>query len=651
MSQKENAKGLLPTMKEKFYITTAIAYASRKPHIGNTYEAVLADAIARFKKLEGYDVFLLTGTDEHGQKVETLAKESNITPKEYVNKVSHEIQSVWDLMQVDYQHFIRTTDPKHMQIVQKIFQYLYDKGDIYKGNYQGMYCVPCESFFTESQLVDGKCPDCGRPVTPACEEAYFFRMSKYQDKLLHYINEHPEFIQPKSREHEMVNNFLKPGLQDLCVSRTSFSWGVPVDFDKKHVIYVWLDALVNYITAIGYQPDGSSQLFEKLWPADLQIIGKDILRFHTIYWPIILMALDLPLPKQILGHPWLLSGNGKMSKSIGNVIYADTLADAFSTDAVRFYLLSEMPYAQDGGITYESFITHYNAELANTLGNLINRTVSMVNKYFQGNISAKPSFTPLDDALKEEALNAAQDYLKAMRCYKTANAMEKVLSLARRCNKYIDETTPWLLGKEPAQKERLAAVLACLLEGIRFLGIMLEPIMPQTSAEILRQINAQLCSLSSLADFSANHSFNPVATPKALFPRMDEKEALEKLSKVSAKAEKPNQEEAPTITIDDFAKVSMVVAQVKECEKVKKSKKLLKLQVDDGSRQRQIVSGIAEHYRPDELIGKKIILVNNLKTVKLCGVQSEGMILAVDMDNKVQVVFPQQDIKNGCRLR
>lgn len=649
-------------MKEKFYLTTAIAYASRKPHIGNTYEIVFADAVARFKRMQGYDVHFVTGTDEHGQKVEDLAKESGISPKQYVDSVAGEIKTIWDLMDSTYDTFIRTTDDYHERVVQKIFKKLYDQGDIYKSEYQGLYCVPCESFFTETQLVDGKCPDCGREVVPTKEEAYFFKMSKYQDRLMEYIEQHPDFIQPKSRENEMVNNFLKPGLQDLCVSRTSFTWGVQVDFDPKHVVYVWLDALVNYITAIGYDPEGSSELFEKEWPADLHIIGKDILRFHTIYWPIFLMALDLPLPKQIFGHPWLLSGQDKMSKSVGNVIYADDLVRQFgSVDAVRFYLLSAMPYAQDGSITYENVISRFNSELANTLGNLVNRTVTMVGKYFDGVIPAPTAKAPLDEELSSMAKETVAKFDGQMNALKTSDAIDTVMAFARRCNKYIDETMPWALAKDEAQTERLGTVLYNLLEGIRFIAVLLTPFMPTTAAEILTQINAPDSDYASLKEFGGIRAGDKVGQPRVLFGRIDEAKKLAEIQaeiesklpkKEEKKAEKQQGAPAGIIAIDDFAKVSLRVAQIKECEKVAKSDKLLRLILDDGEGSRQVVSGIAKWYSPEELVGKKVIIVANLKPVKLRGVESQGMILAADVeDGAAKVLFVDDSVPAGAKIR
>lgn len=641
-------------MKEKFYLTTAIAYASRKPHIGNTYEIVLADTIARFKRMEGFDVHFVTGTDEHGQKVQTLAQEAGVSPQEYVDQVSGEIKRIWDMMGASYDTFIRTTDSFHQQTVQKIFKKLYEKGDIYKGEYQGMYCVPCESFFTPTQLVDGKCPDCGREVVATSEEAYFFRMSRYQERLLEHIESHPGFIQPKSREHEMINNFLKPGLQDLCISRTSFSWGIPVDFDPTHVIYVWLDALTNYITALGYDPEKPSDLFYKEWPADLHIIGKDILRFHTIYWPILLMALDLPLPKQIFGHPWLLSGDDKMSKSVGNVIYADALAELFSVDAVRFYLLHEMPYAQDGSITYESVISIFNSELANTIGNLVKRTGDMIIKYFDGKVPAMGELTPIEEDVRSVAQQVFTRYLNAMDHYKTAEAIDAILELARRCNKYIDETTPWTLAKEGSQKERLGTVLYHLAEGIRHIAVLLLPIMPESAKTVLNQLNVSDDTLSSLQSFDGMMSVERIQKPEVLFARVDEAKKLKEIEEYLLKHEMKTASTTPEeelIGIEEFDKTSLCVAEVLSCEKVPKAKKLLLLQLDDGQKQRQVVSGIAPWYQPAELIGKKVALVSNLKPVKLCGQRSEGMILAADTaENGVQVLFVDPSLPNGSSI-
>lgn len=635
---------------KKFYLTTAIAYASQKPHIGNTYEIVLADAVARFKRLCGYDVTFVTGTDEHGQKVEALAQKAGVSPQQYVDAISGEIQTIWDRMNTSYTRFIRTTEKQHEEIVQSIFEKLYQKGDIYKGTYEGMYCVPCESFFTPSQLVDGKCPDCGREVAPTKEEAYFFKMSQYQDRLLRYMEEHPEWIQPKSREHEMINNFLKPGLQDLCVSRTSFSWGVPVRSDPKHVVYVWLDALVNYITAIGYNPDRENADFSHIWPADLQIIGKDILRFHTIYWPIILMALDLPLPKKIFGHPWLLSSESKMSKSKGNVLYADALSDLFGVDAVRFYLLSTTPYAQDGSVTYESLMHQYNTELANTLGNLINRTVAMTGKYFEKIIPAPVAPEPIDRDLQKECADCFSSYQKKMEELHISDAVSDVLGFSRKCNKYIDETMPWLLSKDPAKKERLGTVLYHLLESIRQIAVMLSPIIPESAEIILEQIGCSNETLSFPLVFGTLQPGTRVKEAEAIFSRIDE----EKMKKEIEEKEAPKTEKAPhkTIGIEDFSKVKLCAAQVLTCEKIEKSRKLYRLLLDDGEKKRQVVSGIAPYYRPDELIGKKVVLVKNLKEATLCGEKSEGMILAADgKEGKVCVLFLDEDLPNGAVIR
>ena len=652
--------------KKTFYITTAIAYASRKPHIGNTYEIVLTDAIARLKRMQGYDVFFCTGTDEHGQKIEEYAKAAGISPKEYVDKVAGEIRGIWDVMNTSYDHFIRTTDDYHEKAVQKIFKKMYDQGDIYKSEYSGMYCTPCESFWTESQLKDGCCPDCGRPVKEAKEEAYFFRMSKYQDKLMQYLDEHPDFIVPESRKKEMVNNFLKPGLQNLCVSRTSFRWGIPVSFDDRHVIYVWLDALNNYITALGYDPDGSGENFAKYWPADVHVIGKDILRFHTIYWPIFLMSMGLPLPKQVFGHPWMLFAADKMSKSKGNVIYADDMVRLFGVDAVRYYMLSAMPYAQDGSITYEAFITKYNAELANTLGNLVNRTVAMANKYFGGEIDAASTADPLDQDLKDTALSAVSGVLSAMEEYRTADALQKIIALAQRSNKYIDETAPWVLAKDEASLPRLKAVLSNLMEAIRFIGVLLTPFLPDTAAAIIEQIGSPAADLDSLKEFGSAPA-RKVGEAKALFARIDEAKMMERINKeivepqiAAAKAEAAKnapaeQKEAPEgvaqIGIEDFSKVELRVAEILTCEKMKKSKKLLKLTVNDGDGQRQVLSGISQWYAPEDLVGKKIVLVSNLKPAKLCGEMSNGMILAADCsEDDVKVLFVDPSVPAGSRI-
>lgn len=641
--------------KKKYYITTAIAYTSRKPHIGNSYEIVMTDAIARYKRMQGYDVFFLTGTDEHGQKIEEYAKQSGVTPKEYVDKVAGEIKETCDLLNTTYDHFIRTTDDYHEKAVQKIFKKLYDQGDIYKGSYEGMYCTPCESFWTESQLVDGKCPDCGREVKKAKEEAYFFRMSKYQKQLEKYIEDNPDFIFPEQRKNEMVNNFIKPGLQDLCVSRTSFKWGIPVDFDPDHVVYVWIDALSNYITALGYSPDGSGDNYKKYWPADVHIIGKDILRFHTIYWPIMLMALGEPLPKQVFAHPWLLFGSDKMSKSRGNVIYADDLVKLIGVDAVRYYLLSEMPYVSDGSITYETVFERYNSDLANTLGNLVNRTVAMSNKYFDGQVMAPTAQEPLDEQLKDAALTAVENVDKLLGKYRVSDALEAILSLARRSNKYIDETAPWVLAKDEDKKERLGTVLYNLLESIRFIAILVSPFMPETAEKIFKQINTQVTSYDSLKEFGGLKAGEKVGTAEPLFSRLDSEKLLADIAEAAKKAqeaEKPKKEieQKPEITIDDFAKVELRVAKVEACEPVKKAKKLLKLTLDDGAGKRTVASGIAQYYKPEDLIGHNVILVANLKPAKLCGVESCGMILAADSNDSVKVIFAD-DMEVGSTVR
>ena len=646
-------------MGEKYYITTAIAYTSGKPHIGNTYEAVLADAIARYKRLQGYDVFFQTGTDEHGQKIEQKAQEANVTPKEFVDKVSGEIKSIWDLMNTSYDKFIRTTDADHEAQVQKIFKKLYDKGDIYKGYYEGMYCTPCESFFTESQLVDGKCPDCGRPCVPAKEEAYFFKMSKYADRLIEYINTHPEFIQPESRKNEMMNNFLLPGLQDLCVSRTSFQWGIPVDFDPKHVVYVWLDALTNYITGIGYDCDGnSSEKFGKLWPADLHLIGKDIIRFHTIYWPIFLMALDLPLPKQVFGHPWLLQGDGKMSKSKGNVLYADELVDFFGVDAVRYFVLHEMPFENDGVITWELMVERLNSELANTLGNLVNRTISMSNKYFGGVVEDKKAEEEVDQALKAFAVATKERVEKKMEDLRVADAMTEIFALFKRCNKYIDETMPWALAKDEAKKDRLATVLYNLVEGICMGATLLEAFMPDTTRRILEQLQAPKRSYQDLDTFGLYPSGNKVTEkPEILFARLDVKEVLEKVEKLHPPVEEEKEEPVidvepkEEITFDDFMKMQFQVGEIISCEAVKKSKKLLCSQVKIGSQVKQIVSGIKSNYSPEDMVGKKVMVLVNLKPAKLAGVLSEGMILCAEGENgELSLVVPEKDVPAGAEI-
>ena len=649
--------------KPKYYITTAIAYTSGKPHICNTYEAVLADAIARYKRQQGYDVFFQTGTDEHGQKIELKAEEAGVTPKEFVDNVSGQIKSIWDLMNTSYDKFIRTTDEDHEKQVQKIFKKMYAKGDIYKGEYEGMYCTPCESFFTESQLVDGKCPDCGRPCVPAKEEAYFFKMSKYADRLIEHIKTHPEFIQPESRKNEMMNNFLLPGLQDLCVSRTSFKWGIPVDFDPKHVVYVWLDALTNYITGIGYDCDGdNSELFNKMWPADLHLIGKDIIRFHTIYWPIFLMSLDLPLPKQVFGHPWLLQGDGKMSKSKGNVIYADELVDFFGVDAVRYFVLHEMPFDNDGVITWELMVERMNSELANTLGNLVNRTISMSNKYFGGVVENKGVTEPVDDDLKNFILSVPAKVDAKMEKLRVADAITEVFTIFKRCNKYIDETMPWALAKDESKQDRLATVLYNLVEGICIGTTLLESFMPDTTKRILGQLNASERSLEDLKTFGLYPSGNKVTDkPEILFARMDIKEVMEKVNELHPPKEEPKEEKPeekvvdieakPEITFDDFAKLQFQVGEVIACEAVKKSKKLLCSQVKIGSQVRQIVSGIKAYYTPEEMVGKKVMVVTNLKPAKLAGILSEGMILcAEDAEGNVCVVSPEKNMPAGSEI-
>ncbi len=649
--------------KPKYYITTAIAYTSGKPHIGNTYEAVLADAIARYKRQQGYDVFFQTGTDEHGQKIELKAEEAGVTPKEFVDNVSGQIRNIWDMMNTSYDKFIRTTDEDHEKQVQKIFKKMYAKGDIYKGEYEGMYCTPCESFFTESQLVDGKCPDCGRPCVPAKEEAYFFKMSKYADRLIEHIKTHPEFIQPESRKNEMMNNFLLPGLQDLCVSRTSFKWGIPVDFDPKHVVYVWLDALTNYITGIGYDCDGDNKdLFNKMWPADLHLIGKDIIRFHTIYWPIFLMSLDLPLPKQVFGHPWLLQGDGKMSKSKGNVIYADELVDFFGVDAVRYFVLHEMPFDNDGVITWELMVERMNSELANTLGNLVNRTISMSNKYFGGVVENKGAAEPVDEELKSFILSVPAKVEAKMEKLRVADAITEVFTIFKRCNKYIDETMPWALAKDESKQDRLATVLYNLVEGICMGTTLLESFMPETTKRILGQLNASERTLEDLNTFGLYPSGNKVTDkPEILFARMDIKEVMEKVNELHPAKEEPKEEKPeekvvdieakPEITFDDFEKLQFQVGEVIACEAVKKSKKLLCSQVKIGSQVRQIVSGIKAYYTPEEMVGKKVMVVTNLKPAKLAGILSEGMILcAEDAEGNVCVVSPEKNMPAGSEI-
>ena len=643
--------------KEKFYMTTAIAYTSGKPHIGNTYEIVLADSIARFKRQMGYDVFFQTGTDEHGMKIEEKAKDAGITPKQFVDNVSTEIKRIWDLMNTSYDKFIRTTDVDHEKQVQKIFKKLYEKGDIYKGEYEGLYCTPCESFWTESQLVDGKCPDCGREVKPAKEEAYFLKLSKYADRLIEHINTHPEFIQPVSRKNEMMNNFLLPGLQDLCVSRTSFKWGIPVDFDDKHVVYVWLDALTNYITGIGYDCDGNnSDLFNKMWPADLHLIGKDIIRFHTIYWPIILMALDLPLPKQVFGHPWLLRGDGKMSKSKGNVIYADDLVDFFGVDAVRYFVLHEMPFENDCVITWELMIERMNSDLANVLGNLVNRTVSMSNKYFNGVVTNPGCAYPVDEDLINVVTTTRNRVIEKMDKLRVADAITEIFAIFKRCNKYVDETEPWVLAKDETKKERLATVLYNLVEGISIGANLLEPFMPETSAKVLAQLNAQKRPMDSLDIFGMYKSGTKVVEkPEILFARLDAKETLEK---IEAKLEQPKEEEKPAeepeyIDIDDFCKVNMKIGKILACEKVEGSSKLLKSTVQIGSETRTIASGIAKWYSPEDMVGKKVVVVTNLPPRKMMKgkIVSEGMILAAEDENgNLGVLTVDGNIGDGAEV-
>ena len=661
--------------KGKFYMTTAIAYTSGKPHIGNTYEIVLADAIARFRRQEGYDVYFQTGTDEHGQKIQEKAEKAGITPKEYVDNVAGEVKRIWDLMNTSYDNFVRTTDEDHEKQVKKIFKKLYDKGDIYKGSYEGLYCTPCESFWTESQLVDGKCPDCGREVQPAKEEAYFFKMSKYADKLINYINEHPEFIQPVSRKNEMMNNFLLPGLQDLCVSRTSFSWGIPVDFDPKHVVYVWLDALTNYITKIGYDADGnSSDLFNKNWPADLHLIGKDIIRFHTIYWPIFLMALDLPLPKQVFGHPWLLQGGEKMSKSKGNVIYADDMADLFGVDATRYFVLHEMPFENDGIITWDLVIERYNSDLANILGNLVNRTISMSNKYFDDVVKSTGVTEEVDADLKAVVTSARDKVAEKMKNLRVADAITEVFNLFRRCNKYIDETAPWVLAKDEAAKDRLAEVLYNLVESITIGACLLKSFLPETADRILAQLNAGMREYDNLDKFGLYENGNKVTDkPEILFARLDAKEIMPKIDAIreAQKAEFEAEQKAlgelpetteesgeaidieakPEIEYDDFMKMQFQVGEIISCEAVPKSKKLLCSQVKIGSQVKQIVSGIRKYYTPEEMVGKKVMVLVNLKPAKLAGVLSEGMLLcAEDAEGNLALMTPEKNMPAGAEI-
>lgn len=647
--------------KEKYYMTTAIAYTSGKPHIGNTYEVVLADSIARFKRAQGYDVFFQTGTDEHGQKIELKAEEAGITCKEFVDQTAGEIRQIWDMMNTSYDKFIRTTDEDHEKQVQKIFKKLYDKGDIYKGHYEGMYCTPCESFFTESQLADGKCPDCGREVQPAKEEAYFFKMSKYADRLIEHINTHPEFIQPVSRKNEMMNNFLLPGLQDLCVSRTSFKWGIPVDFDPKHVVYVWLDALTNYITGIGYNCDGeSTDQFKKDWPADLHLIGKDIIRFHTIYWPIFLMALDLPLPKQIFGHPWLLQGDGKMSKSKGNVLYADELVDFFGVDAVRYFVLHEMPFENDGVISWELMVERMNSDLANTLGNLVNRTISMSNKYFDGVVADKGAAEPVDEELKAIALEVPKKAAEKMEELRVADAISEIFTLFKRCNKYIDETMPWALAKDETKQDRLATVLYNLVESISIGASLLDSFMPETSGKILTQLNAEKRSLAEMEQYGIYKSGSKVTEkPEILFARLDMKEVLAKVEELHASEKEAEVPAEPVIDIeakeeisyDDFMKMQFQVGEIIACEEVKKSRKLLCSQVRIGSHVKQIVSGIKANYSAEEMVGKKVMVLVNLKPAKLAGVMSEGMILCAEDENgELALMIPEKKMPSGAEI-
>lgn len=652
--------------KGKYYITTAIAYTSGKPHIGNSYEIVLADCIARFKRKDGYDVYFQTGTDEHGQKIELKAQETGVTPKEYVDNVAGVIRGLWDLMDTSYDHFIRTTDDYHEKQVQKIFKKLYAQGDIYKGSYEGLYCTPCESFWTESQLVDGKCPDCGREVKPAKEEAYFFKMSKYADRLIEHINTHPEFIQPVSRKNEMMNNFLLPGLQDLCVSRTSFKWGIPVDFDDKHVIYVWLDALTNYITGIGYDCDGNStEQYKKYWPADLHLIGKDIIRFHTIYWPIFLMALGEPLPKQVFGHPWLLMNNDKMSKSKGNVIYADELVEFFGVDAVRYFVVHEMPFENDGNITWELVAERFNADLANTLGNLVNRTISMSNKYFGGVVADKGAAEAVDEDLKQTAVSTYGKVEAKMQELRVADALTEIFGLFKRCNKYIDETEPWVLAKQEEKKDRLSTVLYNLVEGILMGASLLEPFMPKTAEKIAKQLNTTLRSFDELEVFGLYPSGNHVTeTPEILFARLDAEQVAKKVEELEAKRfgngaalQEAKEEEGidldpkEEITYEDFAKMQFQVGEIISCEAVPKSKKLLCSQVKIGSQVKQIVSGIKQHYTPEEMVGKKVMVLVNLKPAKLAGVLSEGMLLcAENSEGELALVAPEKDMPAGAEI-
>ncbi|MBR5614492.1 MAG: methionine--tRNA ligase [Clostridia bacterium] len=639
--------------KKKFYLTTAIAYTSRKPHIGNTYEVVLSDAIARFKRYQGYDVFFLTGTDEHGQKIQQLAEESGISPQQYVDGVAGEIRDIWDLMNSSYDKFIRTTDDYHVASVQKIFKKLYDQGDIYKSSYTGWYCTPCESFWTETQLVDGKCPDCGREVHKGNEEAYFFKMSKYQKALEKHIEENPDFIQPESRKKEMLNNFIKPGIQDLCVSRTSISWGIPVSFDEKHTVYVWLDALTNYINALGYTPDEKGELYNKYWPADVHIIGKDILRFHTIYWPIFLMALGEPLPKSVFGHPWLLSGEDKMSKSLGNVIYADDLVRHFGTDGVRYYLLREMPYAQDGTITYEKIINSYNTDLANTLGNLANRTVAMVNKYFDGIVPAKDAATGFEDDLAQTAEKAKNDTIRLMEEYRTADALEALWTLANRANKYIDETMPWALAKDEAKKGELQTVMFSLVESLKWISSLLSPFMPETSEKLAAALGICVPTLEELVDFGTSAAGQKVGEAAMLFARIDAEKKLAEIEEENKKNAAPKIEIEPfkeNIDFEKFLELDIRVGKVLECEAVPKSSKLLKFIIETGSEKRQILSGIAKYYKPEDLIGKNVLFIANFAPRKMMGYESQGMILSAEYKDKLVVTTTLDDIQSGASI-
>ncbi len=639
--------------KKKFYLTTAIAYTSRKPHIGNTYEVVLADSIARFKRYQGYDVFFLTGTDEHGQKIQQLAETQGIEPQLYVDNVAGEIKDIWNLMNASYDKFIRTTDDYHIESVQKIFKKLYDQGDIYKSSYTGWYCTPCESFWTETQLVDGKCPDCKREVHKGNEEAYFFKMSKYQEALEKHIEENPDFIQPESRKREMINNFIKPGIQDLCVSRTSISWGIPVSFDEKHTVYVWLDALTNYINALGYTPDKKGELYDKYWPADVHIIGKDILRFHTIYWPIFLMALGEPLPKKVFGHPWLLSGDDKMSKSLGNVIYADDLVRHFGTDGVRYYLLHEMPYAQDGTITYEKLINTYNTDLANTLGNLANRTVAMVNKYFDGVVPPKTASTGFEDDLKAVAQKSKEDTIRLMEEYRTADALDALWNLANRANKYIDETMPWALAKDDAKLDELKTVMFSLVESLKWISSLLSPFMPETAEKLAAAIGVVMPGIDELTEFGTSEAGQKVAASAMLFARIDAEKKLAEIEAENAVNQTPKIEIEPfkeNIEFDKFLELDIRVGKVLECEAVPKSSKLLRFTIETGSETRQILSGIAKYYKPEDLIGKNVLFVANFAPRKMMGYESQGMILSAEHDGKLVVTSTLEDIQSGAQI-